>query len=194
MHRLFFALCAVFVFLADARAESPTTPSGTPVEQSLILDRLAENEFVPPTVVDLIHGQTGAAPDVIWLAQMQSSDAEAERFIRATIAYWIANDQYAVASVYNEATRTREKRPIKQYSSVDEFLARNPDCCRFGVRDSEGYWPGFWYRYRNNYAGLVSITRFTRTYADTSEDVISSGRAYAIDRDGQLIEEPFWAD
>ena len=68
MHRLIFALCAVFVFLADARAESQTNPSDTLIslgtrvfdlrERSPILDLQVENEFVSLTDVDWIMDMT----------------------------------------------------------------------------------------------------------------------------------------
>ena len=72
LQRLFFTLFAVFVFLADARAESPTNPSdrlinlGTRVfdlrERSPILDLQVENEFVSLTDVDWIRDMTWSDP------------------------------------------------------------------------------------------------------------------------------------
>jgi hypothetical protein len=72
LHRLIFALCAVFVFLADARAESPTNPSDTLINlgtrvfdlrvQSPILDLQVENEFVSLTDVDWIRDMTWSDP------------------------------------------------------------------------------------------------------------------------------------
>lgn len=72
MHRLIFALCAVFVFLADARAESPTNPFDTLINlgtrvfdlrvQSPILDLQADNEFVSLTDVDWIKDMTWSDP------------------------------------------------------------------------------------------------------------------------------------
>jgi hypothetical protein len=72
LHRLFFALCAVFVFLADARAESPTTPSGTLInlgtrifdlrEHSRIIDLQVSNEFVSLSDVTWIEALSEADP------------------------------------------------------------------------------------------------------------------------------------
>ena len=72
MHRLIFALCAVLVFLADARAESQANPSDTLIslgtrvfdlrERSPILDRQVENEFVSLTDVDWIMDMTWSDP------------------------------------------------------------------------------------------------------------------------------------
>ena len=75
MHRLIFALCAVLVFLADARAESQTNPSDTLIslgtrvfdlrERSPILDLQVGNEIFPLTEIDWIRSMTWSDPLLI---------------------------------------------------------------------------------------------------------------------------------
>ena len=72
MHRLFVAICAVLLSLADARAETPTNISGTLIslgtrvfdlrERSPILDLQVENEFVSLTDVNWIMDMTWSDP------------------------------------------------------------------------------------------------------------------------------------
>lgn len=139
-----------------------------------------------------IHGSTDPAPTTIWLAQSEASEADQERFIRAAIAYWIEHDQFSTASVFNESEGVWEERPLELYTSVDEFLLRNTECCRF-AENIDGYRPGFWYRYRNDYIGMVSISPCIQTYSDTGEETkLLSAGVYAINRDGKVIEEEFW--
>lgn len=120
------------------------------------------------------------------------TDEEAERHIRTAIAYWIKNSQFA--TVWAEASdgsyEGRRERPIVQYTSVDEFLAANPRCCYFHTQTSDGYRPGPWFRFWNNYLGIASINKIRSTYADTGETIIRSGAAFLIDTDGKVIETP----
>lgn len=120
------------------------------------------------------------------------TEAEAERHIRTTIEYWIKNEQ--VATVWAEASdgsyEGRRERPIVQYTSVDEFLAANPRCCYFHTHSSDGYRPGPWFRFWNNYLGIASINKIRITYADTGETIIHSGVGFFIDADGKVIESP----
>lgn len=71
MHRLFFALCAVFVFLADARAESPTNPSDTLINLGTRIFDLRERS---PRLDSQIGDEVFVLTEIDWIKTLIWSD------------------------------------------------------------------------------------------------------------------------
>lgn len=147
---------------------------------------------IPPIPPANATAEVGRQAIDSFLEDSPFTEAEAERHIRTAIAYWIKNSQFATAwaEASDGSYEGRRERPIVQYTSVDEFLAANPRCCYFHTKSSDGYRPGPWFRFWNNYLGFASINKIRTTYADTGETVIYSGAAFLIDTDGKVIETP----
>lgn len=122
-----------------------------------------------------------------FLADSPFTEAEAERHIRTAVAWWIEHLQFSQLMSPDD-TGTYRERPVRQYSTVDEYLAANPRCCYFHVKDMNGYHPGFWFRRRYDYLGLVALNKNRLQFADTGEAFVVIGQTLFIDRDGRVIE------
>lgn len=84
-----------------------------------------------------------------------------EAMIANAVDYYIQNYQYHESSDGNG-----NKIRYKVFESRQEFLDFAPDCCWFSKAGSEGYLPGWFVRWRTNFAGVVFIHDHRRKIVD----------------------------
>lgn len=86
-------------------------------------------------------------------------DIEDEVFIQKALEHFIATQN---DSIWSSSSTGLVETQIQTYSSVDEFIEKNPNCCSFGYRGYEGELPSWWTRFQNDYAGIVFVSYVKR--------------------------------
>jgi len=118
---------------------------------------------------------------VLLLARCISDDdneIEAETYIENAVRFYLAEHQVGSSVTYSDNGSSVRKH-FTLYTSLEEFMSENPDCCIFSYRGPEGYVPPLWQRLFYSYEGVVMMNNY-RLRIVGEGDVREPGLGFAI--------------
>lgn len=126
----------------------------------------------------------------LMLPNQAPAEDRAQFYIDKAIAHYLAFSQHVAGAIVtvDGIESVRSIRDHVQYSSVEDFKAANPNCCRFTQVAGEGFRPSLWQRVSKRFAGFVVIENHMVEFDEPGKTPMrATERWYSLNRAGEII-------